>query len=396
MVEINGRRACIVGVGTSDKFGFDLGKSPMRLQVESFGAALADAGLDKGEVDGFATAHGAPTGVDYEEFTAAAGLRIRYVEQAWAHGRWATGLLAHAAFAVTMGMADVVTVANTVTTHRGYAKHLRGLRGEHTREGLRDTGGGHGEWTVHGIDVPGSATALVAQRYMDRYGASPADLAAIGTSYRSYARRNPMATMRHKELTEELYFQEPVIAGPFRRPDFALTSEGSTCLVVTNEERARDLRQQPVVVAGFQSIQSSRDDYVMFARPGLGAGFGYDGPYDPGPQAVYSMAGLERDAVDGLYAYDSFSSNLWMVLERFGFCAEGEAPEFLRANTFCPKPALPVNTNGGMLSEGDYTGYGHLVEMVRQLRGQADSRQIPEADVLQWATPWGDSLMLTS
>jgi acetyl-CoA acetyltransferase len=395
MVEINGRRACIVGIGTSDDFGFDLGKSPLRLQTESFAAALTDAGLEKDDVDGFATAHGSPTGVDYEEFTAAAGLRVRYVEQAWAHGRWATGLVAHAAFAVTVGMADVVAIANTVVTRRGYARHLSGLRGESTREGLRDTGGGHGEWTVHGIDTPGSSTALVAQRYMDKYGATSADLAAVAVSYRGHAQRNPMATMRHKPLTEESYFSEPVIAGPLRRPDFALTSEGSTCLVVTTEERARDLRQTPVAVAGFQSIQSSRDDYVMFSRPGLGTGFGYDGAYSPPVPPVYAMADVAPQAVDGLYVYDSFSSNVWMVLERFGFCGEGEAPGWLRENAFRDEARVPVNTNGGMLSEGDYTGYGHLVEMVRQLRGQAGDRQITQAEVLQWATPWGDSLVLT-
>lgn len=395
MIQINGRAACIVGVGTSDDFGFDLGRSPLRLQSEAFRAALADAGLDKDDVDGFATAHGSPTGVDYEEFTAAAGLRVRYVEQAWAHGRWATGVIAHAAFAVTVGLADVVAIANTVTTHRGYARHLEGLGGAPTVEGLRDMGGGHGEWSVHGIDTPGASTALVAQRYMDKYGASPQDLAEICASYRSHAQRNPMATMRHKPLTVESYFDEPLIAGPFRRADFALTSEGSTCLLVTTQERARDLRQPVANIAGFQSIQSSRDDYVMFSRPGLGSGFGNEGPYSAAPQAVYAMAGVDRAAVDGLYAYDSFSSNIWMVAERFGFCGEGEAPDWLRAHAFAGSASVPINTNGGMLSEGDYTGYGHIVEMVRQLRGRAEERQIPGAEVLQWATPWGDSLVLT-
>ncbi len=395
MMQINGQSACIVGIGTSDDFGFDLGRSPIRLQSEAFRAALADAGLNKDDVDGFATAHGSPTGVDYEEFTAAAGLRVRYVEQAWAHGRWATGLIAHAAFAVTVGLADIVAIANTVTTRRGYARHLDGLGGAPTNEGLRDTGGGHGEWSVHGIDTPGAATALVAQRYMEKYGAGARDLAEICTSFRSHAQRNPMATMRHKPMTVESYFNEPVIAGPFRRADFALTSEGSTCLLVTTHDRARDLRQPVANIAGIQSIQSSRDDYVMFSRPGLGSGFGNEGLYAPAPQPVYAMADVDRDSVDGLYAYDSFSSNIWMVAERFGFCTEGEAPSWLRANAFGDAASVPVNTNGGMLSEGDYTGYGHIVEMVRQLRGQAGDRQIPSAEVLQWATPWGDSLVLS-
>ncbi|MEP9382943.1 thiolase C-terminal domain-containing protein [Nocardioides cheoyonin] len=396
MMTINGARACLVGIGTSDEFGFDLGKSPITLQTEALVSALVDAGLEKSDVDGFATAHGSPTGIDYEEFVVATGLRLRYVEQAWAHGRWATGLLAHAAFAVTTGAADVVAVANTVVTRRGYARHLEGLGGSPVREGLRDSGGGHGEWTVHGIDTPGVATALVARRYMDKYGVQEDDLAEISTAYRRYAQLNPMATLRGKALSRDSYFNEPTIVAPFRRPDFALLSEGSTCLIVTTEERARDLRQPVVWISGFQGIQSSRDDFVMFSRPGLGIGYSYDGPYRAEPQAVYAMADLDRSAIDGLYVYDSFSSNVWMVLERFGFCGEGEAPEWLRTQSFSPEPATPVNTNGGMLGEGDYTGYGHLVEMVRQLRGQAGRRQIERATALQWATPWGDSLILTA
>jgi acetyl-CoA acetyltransferase len=394
-VKVSDTEICVVGVGTSDEFGFDLGKSPMRLQVEAFQAALADAGLAKSDVDGFATAHGSPTGVDYEEFTASAGLDCRYIDQAWAHGRWATGLLVHAGLAIKAGLADVVAIANTSTTRRGYARHLTGLRGNSTVEGLRDVGGGHGEWSVHGIDTPGAATSLVAQRYMDCYGATPDDLARIGIGYRRNAALNPMAILRNKPLTEESYQREPVISGPFRRCDYALTNEGSTCLIVAGLERARDLGKRPVKLAGAQSIRSNRDNYVMFSRPGLGVGFGGAFEYRPEPQPVYGMAGVTRDDVDALYVYDSFSSNLWMIAERFGFCGEGEAPAWVRKAGLTVGGDLPVNTNGGLMSEGHFSGYAHLVEMVRQLRGEAGPRQVADAEVVQWATPWGDSMIFT-
>jgi acetyl-CoA acetyltransferase len=395
-VKVSDSEICVVGVGTSEKFGFDLGKSPMRLQVEAFNAALEDSGLEAADVDGFATAHGSPTGVDYEEFTAAAGLDCRYVDQAWAHGRWATGLVVHAGLAVRAGLADVVAISNTNTTRRGYAKHLGGLGGASTVEGLRDVGGGHGEWAVHGIDTPGSATSLVAQRYMDKYGATTADLARVGIGYRRNAALNPMAILRDKPLTEESYQDEPVISGPFRRCDYALTNEGSTCLIVTTVDRARDLAKRPVKVAGAQSIRANRDNYVMFSRPGLGVGFGGDFEYRPEPQPVYDMAGVTRDDIDALYVYDSFASNLWMILERFGFCAEGEAPAWVKKAGLTVGTDLPVNTNGGLMSEGHFSGYSHLVEMVRQIRGEAGPRQVAGAEVLQWATPWGDSMVLTA
>jgi acetyl-CoA acetyltransferase len=85
-----------------------------------------------------------------------------------------------------------------------------------------------------------------------------------------------------------------------------------------------------------------------------------------------------------------------MVLERFGFCAEGEAPDYIReVGIGLGSSPMPVNSNGGLMSEAHLSGYGHIIEMVRQLRGEAGKRQIGEAAALQWATPRGDSLILT-
>src|SRR5215467_13793337 len=103
---------CIAGIGTSDSFGFDLGKSPLRLQSEAFTAALADAGLGAEAIDGFITAKGAPRGVDYEEFVLALGLEVRWVSQLWAHGRWATNTVLEAAMVIQAGLADCVAIAN--------------------------------------------------------------------------------------------------------------------------------------------------------------------------------------------------------------------------------------------------------------------------------------------
>lgn len=387
---------CVVGVGTSREFGFDLGRSPMALQAEAFAAALDDSGLGRADVDGYTTATGSPTGVDYEEFIAAAGLKCRFVDQAWAHGRWAAGSVAHATLAILSGMADVVAVINTNTTRRGYAKHLAALGGSHTREGLRDFGGGHGEWSVHGMDTPGVATAMVAQRYMDKYGATEDDLSRIACAFRENATNNPMATMREKHMDADAYIREPRIAGPFRRADFSLTTEGSTCLLLASQDRARDLRSTPVVVAGAQSIRADRDSYVMFSRPGLGVGFGGDFPYIAEEQPVYRMAGVSQTDVDGLYIYDAFSSNVWTTVERFGFCGEGEAPHWVKDAGMTIGSPVVVNSNGGLMSEGHFSGYAHLVEMVRQLRAEGGPRQIADAQVLQWMSPWGDSLIFTS
>jgi acetyl-CoA acetyltransferase len=386
-----------VGIGTSDEFGFNLGKSPLTLQTEAFVHALDDAGLDKSAIDGFITAKGMPNGVDYEEFVLALGLDLRWATQLWSHGRWATTTVLEAAMVIDAQLADYVAIANSSVTARGYGKFLRELGGGGPKEGLRDIGGGHGEWDVHGVDTPGAATALVARSYMQRYGASDWDLAQVSMHTRQHAARNPMAIMRAKPLGYDDYLKEPSIVEPFRRPDYCLSSEGATCLILTSPERARDLKSPGVRVAAGQGLRTSRDDYIMFARPGLGVGVSRERSLGMDPaQDIYARGEVQRADISALYTYDSFSSNLWMILERFGFCAEGDAWRYVTDVGTQPGARLPVNTNGGLLSEAHLLGYGHLIEMVRQLRGTAGQSQLPDVTALQWATPRGDSLILTA
>jgi len=297
---------------------------------------------------------------------------------------------------IDAGLAETVAIATSSVTARGYARHLVGLGDAAVREGQRDIGGGHGEYDIHGLDTPGAASALVAQRYFDRYGASPDDLANIAVAIRSHASRNPMAIMKDKPLSHETYFEEPLIVEPFRRADYCLASEGATCLILTSNSLAEDLPLQPIAIAAGEGIHTSRDDYIVFSRPGMGVGPSRERPFDrDGAQLIYDRAGIARDDVDALYLYDSFTPNAWMTLERFGFCGEGQAWAYIAEQGIGLDSRLPVNTNGGLLSEAHLLGYGHLVEMVRQLRGRAGERQIPGATVVQWATPRGDSLILS-
>ena len=117
-------------------------------------------------------------------------------------------------------------------------------------------------------------------------------------------------------------------------------------------------------------------------------------PDDPA-RRIYQRAGITAGDIDALYLYDSFTPNAWMTLERFGFCDEGEAWRYIAESGLDLGSPLPVNTNGGLLSEAHLLGFGHLIEMVRQVRGTAGERQVKDARVVQWATPRGDSLILS-
>jgi acetyl-CoA acetyltransferase len=383
--------AAIVGIGCS-QFGRGLPDSPLRLAATAFKAALADAGLERADVDGLSIHLGWPLGPDYDRIAEAFGLDIRYVNQSWLHGRFVTNALQHAALAVSAGLADVVACVTAVsfTRERGF------LGGPGDVEGNREEGGTHGEAPPYGLTAPAGGAAIAMQRYMHVYGATSAQLAAVPIAMRNHARRNPRAIMR-EPLTLEAHQASRMVVDPLRLFDCCLISDGAAVVLIARGERARDLRQQPVRVVGMQGTRAGREEFI-FAPRGLGinqqsAARAAARPVD---LEVFAQAGVARDDVQGFYTYDAFSPLVLFALERFGYCGPGEAAAWVQDGRIELGGALPVNTSGGLLSEAHVAGWNSICEMVRQLRGSAGDSQIPEAKVLHWGTAWGDAVILAA
>jgi acetyl-CoA acetyltransferase len=191
------------------------------------------------------------------------------------------------------------------------------------------------------------------------------------------------------------YRQARLVIDPLRLLDFAAVNDGGVCIIVTSAERARDLRQPVVTIAGMQGMRAGRQQ-VIFAMPGLGVGsqdvFRYAAPET---QKVYEMAGLSRDDVDVLFVYDSFSPEVVYGLEQFGLCPPGMALDWIQDGRIGPGGDLPTNTHGGHLSAGMVGGWAHMVEAVQQVRGECGDRQVPDARVAQYIVgPFG-SLIVT-
>jgi acetyl-CoA acetyltransferase len=105
------------------------------------------------------------------------------------------------------------------------------------------------------------------------------------------------------------------------------------------------------------------------------------------------MADLKPSDVDAFYLYDAFTPMVLWALERFGHCRVGEGMDFVQDGRIELGGKLPVDTNGGMLSEGHLNGWGHFLEIISQLRGTAGARQVAGAKVAQWGTCIGDSIL---
>jgi acetyl-CoA acetyltransferase len=383
--------AAIVGIGHSS-FGRGLPDSQLSLAATAFKNALADAGIERRDVDGLSIHLGWPIGVDYDRVAEGFGLEIRYVNQAWLHGRFVTNALQHAALAVCAGLADVVACVTAIsfTRERGF------LGGPGDVEGNREEGGTHGEAPPYGLTAPAGGAALAMQRYMHVYKATSEQLAAVPMTLRRHATLNPRAIMK-TPLTLEAHQNARMVVDPLRLFDCCLISDGAVVVLVARAERAKNLRQKPIRIAGMQGVRSGRDEFI-FAPRGLGINqqSGRVSASRSIDREVFAKTGIERGDVQGFYTYDAFSPLVLFALERFGYCGAGEAASWVQGGRIALGGELPVNTSGGLLSEAHVGGWNSICEMVRQLRGTAGPSQIADAAVLQWGTAWGDSVILTA
>lgn len=381
-------QSAIVGIGQS-AYGRFLPDSQLALGATALKAALDDAGLKRADIDGVAIHMGWPLGIDYDRVAEAYGLDVRWVSQSWLHGRFVTSAIQQAAMAVACGLAEVVACVNAIS----FTRERQILGGPGDAEGTREDGGTHGESPPYGLTAPAGGAALGMQRYMARYGATSAQLAAVPMAFRKHAQKSPYAVMQ-KPMTQADHQASRMVVDPLRLFDCCLITDGAAVAIVTSAERARDLRQRPVYISGMQGLRSGRDEFI-FAPRGLGINQQrnvHAGP-DERDLLAYRMAGISRADLAGLYTYDAFSPLVLFMLERFGFCGPGEAAAWVQGGRIELGGEMPMNTSGGLLSEAHVGGWNSILEIVRQLRGNAGCRQIEGARHLQWATAWGDSVI---
>jgi acetyl-CoA acetyltransferase len=381
----------IVGIGQTE-FGVGLPDSPLKLGARALKDALDDAGLTRADVDGVALHSGWPLGNDYDRIAEAYGLNLRWVQQAWLHGRFSASVLQAAAMAVASGVANVVACINAIS----YGRVRTMLAGAGDLEGTREDGGTHGEYPAYGLTSPASGAAMAMQRYMALYGATSEQLATIPVTFRRHAMLSPYAVMK-KPLSVAQHQASRMIVDPLRLYDCCPVTDGAVVVLVTSRERAKDLKKSPVFLAGVQGIRAGRDEFVFGPRClGINQQDTSRRRQCVPESEVYAGAGMSRDSMDGFYTYDAFSPLVLFALERFGFCGEGEAAGWIQAGRIGLGGELPVNTSGGLLAEAHMAGWNSFAEIVRQLRAEAGARQIPGARRLQWGTSWGDSIIFTN
>ena len=357
-------KVAIVGAALSDIGRVDT-KPPFELHFQAASRAIADAGLTKADIDGFgSSAMGMLAPIEIAEYI---GLRPTWVDGTSVGGATWEFMVEHATAAILAGHAEVVVLAYGSTT-RADLKARR--RGANLSFGAR----GPVQYDVPFGHTLISKYAMAARRHMYEYGTTIEQLAEIAVSTRYNASFNPEAFYRDPITIDEVNSSR-MMADPLTKLHCCIRSDGGGAVVLTTEERARDLAKKPVWVLGTgeatsHTTMSEWDDFTR--SPAVQSG-----------KHAFGRAGVTPDDIDICQIYDAFTHMVLASFEALGFCQPGEGGPFVADGRLRLGGALPTNTDGGGLSHchPGMRGMFLLVEATRQLRGEAQGRQVENAQL---------------
>jgi acetyl-CoA acetyltransferase len=365
-------KAVVVGIGETptDRLGSKPGE-PRKSSAEyiswAMRLALADAGLSLKDFQGQGLGVTIPTAYPQpfwpEEVAEILGITPGFLLGGATGGAGAVSLLGGMVAAINSGLIDFALVVGSAAP---FSEHWGG--------GIQP--GDMRDWEIpYGTMGPNSKIAMVMRRHMHQYGTTLDHLGKIAVAGRYHATLNPLAYLR-EPMTIDDYKNSRLVADPVRLFDCVMPANGGRAFVLASPERARSLRKKPVYVKGFG--ERSNPSY----GPRAGSDALIMGVKDAGRVAM-EMAGVKHSDINFLQLYDDYIVVVYLQIEDLGFCEKGDLGFFERTD-FTFNGQLPIQTGGGMINCGQPSTAGgtlHVIESVRQLRGEGGARQVPNAKI---------------
>ncbi len=360
--------AAIVGAAFSDisrRGNVGLGA----LATQAITRALDDAGLRVSDVDGLCV-YPAPSRLGAGDQDGMDFVGAGYVARALRLDglRWCAqlqpgsyvGAVLEAAHAVAAGACSTVVVWRA----------MHNPAGKYGRYELTQAAGPEQFRAPFGLANTVMDYALPYSRYMARYGARREHMAEYVVRNRANTQLNPEAVFRGKPLTVEDYLNTRPIADPLSMLDCDMPVDGAGAVIVTSAARAADAPHPAAYVRGGASIGMNLENASVMTLESMERSSRYIA------DELWRSAGLGPADVDQVNIYDGFSYFVYIWLEAFGFCKQGEAFRFVADGETARDGAVPVNTSGGMLGMGRLHGTPQVIEAVRQIQGVCGERQL--------------------
>lgn len=363
-------KTAIVGIGATE-FSRNCGRTELKMATESILDAVEDAGLNVEDIDGMINY--TMDSAEQVEIVRSLGIpNLSFFSKAPYGGGGSCGTIAHAVAAINAGLANYVVC-------------VRSIRDASAPIKIGDIN--HGEslsplkfsmYNPYGLLTPVSWIAMYTQRYMYEYGVKDGDFGWAALVNRENANRNPKAIFYNRTLSMEEYMDSPVNVAPLRRHDSCLSADGSVAVIITTADRAKHLKQIPAYISGVaQGMSTNGEVMTSFARQDITS---YPEIEEYGKQ-LFEIAQVSPWDIDVAQLYDAFSSEIPMQLEALGYVKKGEGVDFcMGGNRIRPDGELPINTSGGLMSEGYIHGFNLISEGVRQIRGTSTT-QIKDAEL---------------
>ncbi len=363
----------IAGLGVTH-VGHNPGKTPRMLEAEAARLALEDAGLTAQQIDAAIQCETDPGGGIREKYDDSyarmLGIPAKvYFPSIGRGGETAIMAIVIATQLLDLGIANYVMVSGARDEwNRTHRDPNRKERGKTTMEKI----GAWGRPMGHIRAV--ASHSMLAARHMYEYGTTSEQFGHVAVSERKWACLNPNAYMYGRPMTIEDHQKSPVVCWPYHLLDICLVSDSGTAFIVTSLERAKALRKPPVKIMGlgfgehFAHLWWEKKHFTNLA-------------VDTAKKDAFRMAGITLKDIDFAEIYDCFTCEVVMGLEGYGWCKKGEGGPFVAEGHIAPGGDIPVNTGGGLLSShhlGNLTGFA---EAVIQLRGEAGTHQVKDAEI---------------
>jgi len=321
------------------------------------------SGLAKHQIDGLCVSSFTLAPDTAVGLTQHLGVTLRWLDHIPMGGACGIVALRRAARAVQSGDANIVACVAGDTNHTDTFRLNLATFSQFARDAVYPYGSGGAN----------ASFAFLTSYYMRTYGAKPEDFGKLCVAQRANALTFPHALMK-KPLTLDEYLTARLIADPLRLFDCVMPCAGADAFLVLRRDQAETLGLPYVrILATIERHNAFPDDPIQ-----------YRGGWALDCDELYGQADVSPADVDVLATYDDYPVISFMQIEDLGFCKKGDAPEFVRRHSLTADGSFPINTSGGQLSAGQAGaagGYLGLVEIVRQLTGQALGAAVPDARI---------------